>query len=460
LSNRVAQIIVESAAMKELSSTYDVHYLCASDFMVKMPETAKVVPLAFSTKRWGKYLDMGFWYVSYFWQLRKTGFIPGDLSWSFKVSELAWYSVKLYKLLSTPLIGPLLTFMDRKIIFLKDQNLLKSFRDLQPSLILAPGIAFDSYSHMAIQTARYLDIPSIMFVAHWDFYTRKGPLRMQPEKVLVWGEDMKVQAISQYGLLDSSVAVVGVPQFQCYLESSVVSTERVRKRLGLPISKTILLFCGTNAPFDELSVLKEINDVLLGAAIEDVTIVYRPHPRAYTRKPNNNISVNQLKNIVMDPEREQKGSLSVVTPLKYYTELLSSVDGVITPFSTMLLESALCNKPVFAIGFSDGVHGWNFAEAMEYEHIKSIAGRFWLRECLHRDEIKNKFIEFVLLTKKQQTENVIRDDVKDIVCHDGTTYGERLLNLVNRFMHSQSDGAMAGDQLSGRSRRRSGYSSK
>jgi hypothetical protein len=76
----------------------------------------------------------------------------------------------------------------------------------------------DTYSHLVLRSAAYLGIPSAMLVSHWDYFSKKGLLRVSPDKIYVWGDDMRRSAIEHNGLDPGRFSVVGAPQFEKYLQ--------------------------------------------------------------------------------------------------------------------------------------------------------------------------------------------------------------------------------------------------
>ena len=86
----------------------------------------------------------------------------------------------------------------------------------------------DTYSHLVLRSAGHLGIPSAMLVSHWDYFSKKGMLRVSPDSIYVWGEDMRRSAIEHNGLDPGTIAVVGAPQFEKYLQPLEARREAAR----------------------------------------------------------------------------------------------------------------------------------------------------------------------------------------------------------------------------------------
>jgi hypothetical protein len=121
----------------------------------------------------------------------------------------------------------------------------------------------------------------------------------------------------------------------------------------------------------------------------------------------------------------------------HYSNLLASIDGIISPFSTMILEGALCGKPSFCVAFSDEVNKWDFAEVHNAEHIKKIANRCWIDVCKSSIELEMKFGLFLNKLGRSQAVESILNDIKSTIFVDEEPYSDRLCRCINEdFLYS------------------------
>ena len=60
-----------------------------------------------------------------------------------------------------------------------------------------------------IKSAGALGIPSALCVASWDNLTNKGSVRVAPDRVFVWNEAQKREAVDMHGIAASDVVVTG-----------------------------------------------------------------------------------------------------------------------------------------------------------------------------------------------------------------------------------------------------------
>jgi len=220
------------------------------------------------------------------------------------------------------------------------------------------------------RAARLLKIKNIVLVSHWDYLSAKGIVRINPDQLWVWGEQMRNLAINFHKVLADRVKNIGVPQYQFYFDALKRTSLQNQNRSS---ENNYFLFAGTGLPYDELTPLKIIDKAIGNSLPGNIKIIYRPHPKQHERMCEHVFNQDEFKNVILDSEwMTGKVNASTYAPMEYYADLLNQVDGLITPFSTLLVEAALWGKPSFILGFSDDVHEWDFENKTKEEHIKSL----------------------------------------------------------------------------------------
>jgi hypothetical protein len=414
--------LVESGALSDLASRHAVRYLVSPSVTAVLHGGESVEPRALKS-RLARSLDFHFWNLSLFSYYRQHGL---QASTSLKGATLPAGHRRVYSMLSHPLPGRLLSALDRTVFFAQDRCISEFLRRERAQLVLAPASAMDTYSHLVLRSAAYLGIPSAMLVSHWDYFSKKGLLRVNPDKIYVWGDDMRRSAIEHNGLDPRTITVVGAPQFEKYLQPLDARREAARRRLGVQPSTRLVFFPGTSAPFDERSVIALLDNAISEhSALRHVRLLYRPHPRAWERRSASDIDPGSLANVTLDDPTAPGG-----TSDDHYLNLMAAIDAVVSPFSTMTLEAAVCGKPSLCIGFSDGVNSWDFREATNTEHIRSVAGRRWLKVCTDRSLLGSAFAEFVAGLQEPALAERIRREVQSTVFYNESTYAKRLADQL------------------------------
>lgn len=426
-----ARSLVQSNAMEELRKQFNVIYLCSDSVSIEVTNSFRV-DFSNSRGKWSKLTDYYLWELSYFRYFRQSRNIKEGFK-DFRVVMLNKKQRILMTLLSIPVICRIIVPLMENLVVQHNKEIYLFLKKINPKMIIIPGAQSDSFGLDVIKCARLLSVKTIMTVMHWDFFSLKGLLRAEPDIISVWGEQMCEMAVKIHRIPQERIRITGVPQFEIYRDRIDMNT--ARKNLSLPVDKKILLFAGTGVPFDEMAVLKKI-DGLIGTELpSDILVLYRTHPKKHkSRKNEKDFTEYKFKNIVLDPENISGKKKIGKTSLDYYTNLLCSIDGLISPFSTMTLEAALCGKPCLAIAFSDDLHAWKFEYALSVEHLLPLQKFKWVSLCKSRNDLKKCLFRLIELIDEPGISEKIKKDIQYIVYFDDKTYSERLLSIVNEIL--------------------------
>lgn len=439
-SDRIVQVLYSSGALDQIYIKYDVTTLSPGE----VGELDGIKHCKLDTKLSGSkilnWIDTQLWYHYLYEYMQKHNISEKE---SFKASQLSMRSQLMHKMLSRKWISKTIGKFSENILLGEDKGIKKYLQELEPDLVLAPGAAIDTYSHMILKSAKNLGIKTAIIVAHWDYFSKKGMLRINPDKVFVWGEEMRQAAIERNELIPDTVSILGSPQMDKYAGyGRETGKNNSREKLGFPEDKILLLFAGTSAPFDELYLLERLDGYLTEFdKNKKILIVYRPHPGAWDRATKKSVKIKDLKNVILDPQRKSVevdsarwGSLQHYSDNSHYLDLMNAIDGLVTPFSTMIVESALCGKPSLCIAYPDGVNKWDFSEALNTEHIKPLLAKDWLTCCTDESKIKEVFKQYLEQVSLKQDSELIRESIKETIHYDKRTYSQRLETEVSKMI--------------------------
>jgi hypothetical protein len=160
-------------------------------------------------------------------------------------------------------------------------------RERQPdALLITPLVDLGSQQIDYVRAARQLGVPTALAVWSWDHLTSKAYLREYPERVLVWNETQRREAVDVHGVPAGRVVVTGA---QCFDHWFGRQPSRPREEfcagLGFPVARPIVLYVGTalikgSPPEAEyarewVASLRQSGDPVLAGA----SILLRPHPQ-------------------------------------------------------------------------------------------------------------------------------------------------------------------------------------
>jgi hypothetical protein len=214
-------------------------------------------------------------------------------------------------------------------------------------IIMVTSVESD-FSDDITRDARRLGIPMLAVQGNWDNVAMKTFMET-PDYLAVWGEQSFLIARFIHNISPYRLFVTGTPRFDGY--RNPIDRLAARRKLHLPLDRHLILFCGTSIPFDEHSAL-----CTLGAAAEagqldmDTTIYFRPHPERLPR--TGEPAFQAMAPYVMDaptaPEHMDRR--------EFLPTLLAAMDSVISPFSTLAIETAAFGLPALCLAYNDKNH--------------------------------------------------------------------------------------------------------
>jgi len=397
-SRVVKNIFIDSGSMDKLSAESDLIFFRSPD--VYFFNNSKSIDLNLANNKTASRFDFFFWYFYLFVHFRKIGVQPKK---SFKAAQLNSFVCFLFQAISNPILSWIIKIID--YVWSRNKFARSALQRESPDLVIAPASAMDTYSYYFIREAKALNIPCAMIISHWDYFSKKG-LRIIPDRLYVWGNDMYRTVLKTHIIPKKRVCILGAPHFDRYITSPY---------FNLPITSKVnhkftILFAGTSVPFDEESELFKL-DAYIETNKLNVSLVYKPHPRAWKRKSK-----------LTQPYKHTKFFDGAD-----YDKLLLMADGLITPFSSMILEFALIGKPSLAIFLNDNLNDWKFSEINNEEHIKMLIEQKWLNVCKENDKLERSFEKFLEKLADLNYARRIKLKVKNTVFYTKTnSFSERL----------------------------------
>ena len=149
-------------------------------------------------------------------------------------------------------------------------------------ILITPLIDFGSYQTDYVKSAHRLGIPIAFLPFSWDNLTNRGLVRIAPDRVLVWNEHQKREAVTYHDVPPDRVIVTGAPRFDDFFAMRPSTTrDAFAARAGLDASQPFLLYlCSSHfvAP-DEVAFVRRWARAVRGhPAIGHCGILVRPHP--------------------------------------------------------------------------------------------------------------------------------------------------------------------------------------
>lgn len=229
------------------------------------------------------------------------------------------------------------------------------FDQHRPKLVVAanPGLVFSEVP--LLRTARRRGVFSMAIDPSWDNFTNKLIPVRQVDRLVVWNDIMKMQAMDLHGYRGDAVRVAGAPQFDPHFRLRTPREEFFRRIGADPSRKLIALTTTPRSLYSHHDhVLRALSAALAGA-LSGAQILVRLHPRdemsAY--KEFEHMPGVILEKPFRDTVRVADGLAIDVMPehQKHLGDTLCHADCVVNVASTISIEACIFDTPVVNICF-------------------------------------------------------------------------------------------------------------
>ncbi len=321
-------------------------------------------------------------------------------------------------------------------ILVKGRYYKEIFDKYNPDLVFSTSVIEDA-DVFVLKQAQARKIKTVGMPRSWDNLSKTNA-RALPDKLLVWGEFSRDEAVRFHHAKKENIIICGIPQFDFYhREDYLMSREEFCRAYGIDPNKKIILFCseGKYTPRDGEVAEIVSNFINRGELARDAVLFIRPHFlflgdekkfAALEGKPNVFVDRGYNHSAIFrdnwDYGEEQ---------IKKFTNMVRHADIVITSVSSISLDAATVNKPIINVKF-DGYATLPFKKSVAriymYEHYKLVArsGGVWI---VHNEQELRKVINSYFLNPQLLSDG--RRKLRDYWCHkiDGRS-GRRLAEAV------------------------------
>jgi hypothetical protein len=222
-----------------------------------------------------RYLDSRYRHASALRQ-RVESYVPAPMRW-------AGWCAQRFGNLGVRALSACVAAIERQIPFSPEIREFMASRTCS-MLLVTPLVDVGSDQVDYIREAARLGVPSALCVASWDNLTNKGVMRVVPDRVFLWNEAQKQEAVTLHGARPEQVVVTGAQLFDDWFGwKPATDREAFTARVGLRGGRPIILYLGSSffiAPKEAefagrwVAALRGCGDSLLA----DADILVRPHP--------------------------------------------------------------------------------------------------------------------------------------------------------------------------------------
>jgi hypothetical protein len=246
-------------------------------------------------------------------------------------------------------------------------------RYYEPDLVaVTPLVDFGSYQTDYVKAAHRLGIPVTFIPFSWDNLTNRGLIRVQPDRVIVWNDIQKREAVDLHGIDPDRVVVTGAARFDEFFELTPSTTKQeFCAAVGLPPSTYLLLY-GCSSPFVAplevkfvrrwIRKLRNSDDPDLASA----SILIRPHP----------VHAAQWDNVSFpdDPGVAIWRAPSTMNSDQGLFDSLHHSTALVGLNTSAMLEAAIVGRGVFTVATPEFAGGQE--QTLHFHYLTREAGGF------------------------------------------------------------------------------------
>lgn len=258
-----------------------------------------------------------------------------------------------------------------------DRPTLDFLRGHEPDLVVVtPLVVAASPQVEVVHAAQELNVPVAVCIASWDNLTNKGLIRCLPDKVFVWNEDQRQEAVRYHYVPRERVEITGAPLFDRWFEAKPqVSYESYCRITSLRDDRPYILYVGSSSAIspndDEILFVQRWIRALRTSGSEllrNAGILIRPHPYNYFAWES--VDLEMLDNVSIWPR-----STPVLASESNQQDLFHAIfhsAAVVGINTSVMIEAAIIGRRVFTVETGEFARGQS--ETMHFNYLLSERG--------------------------------------------------------------------------------------
>jgi hypothetical protein len=252
-------------------------------------------------------------------------------------------------------------------------DIRQQLREFKPDLVLiTPLVYLGSWQFEVLRAALAEGLRTAFAVGSWDHLSSKALVRDLPQRVLVWNDTQKEEAVRLHGVPADRVVVTGA---QCYDQWFGRQPVRTREEFcalaGLPADRPIVLYvCSAlfwGSPVEADFVCRWIRSLRSSddRDVRSAAILIRPHPARMEEWKA--IDLSQFENVALYGSNPMDASSR-----EDYFESLYYSSAVVGLNTSAFLEAAVVDRPVHTILTSEFAE--NQTGTLHFHYLLKVGG--------------------------------------------------------------------------------------
>lgn len=249
-----------------------------------------------------------------------------------------------------------------------DASILSRLTAIAPKLVVvSPLVDLRTDQIDWVRAARSLKVPTVLAVASWDNLTSKSRIQVPVERVIVWNDIQRQEAIDLHGVADEAIIVTGAQLYDdWFTRRPALDRAAFCAEHGFDPARRVILYTGSSTSIAEnepgfvtrwLTALRAHPDPELATA----NVLVRPHPM-------NPAGYDGIDMAAFAPAALMRARMPVVEAARAaYFDALSHADLMVGLNTSALVEASILGKGSYTM--SDPGNSAGQQETLHYHYL-------------------------------------------------------------------------------------------
>jgi hypothetical protein len=230
------------------------------------------------------------------------------------------------------------------------ESIRRELQAYSPDLvIITPLVFLGSWQFEVLRAARAEGLRTVVGVGSWDHLSSKALIRDVPQRMFVWNETQKDEAVRLHGVPADRVVVTGAQCFDRWFGRIPARTrEQFCRHVGLPADRPLILYCCSalfwGSPVEAAFVSRWVRSLRESPdpELREAAVLVRPHPARTEEWRTSDLSAYEHVALYgsnpVDADSQED-----------YFESLFHSSAVVGLNTSAFLEAAIVGRPVLTI---------------------------------------------------------------------------------------------------------------
>jgi hypothetical protein len=258
----------------------------------------------------------------------------------------------LYTVLALPGIYHIFRARTLRTICAMPSGMAELIERERPDVLVHPTVLDGLFVNDIVLHGAERGLPTVLIMNSWDNPSTKRAVVGTPDALLVWGPQTKSHAVTFMGMAPDRVLEFGAAQFDIYRAPARIDRVEFCRRHNVDPAHPVLLYAGSSKGTDEFAHLRRIEDAIDAGKLPLMSVIYRPHPwgaggfrgERIIDHAWRHVRIEESMRAYLEAVRDGRKGISLPDYAETH-DVLSNVDALVSPLSTIILEALLHGKP-------------------------------------------------------------------------------------------------------------------